>query len=177
MYLGVEVHALGHRGHGGRAASLAARRAGGKFRPTPHFVQPRALVPERAFRSSVAARASAGSSSEEPAIAFDPRVDTYTERRRAWEKQLNARRKEWAAEFKAREDAKAAAAQSERARIEEAKAARKAAKVLKSAARAEEVAREEKARARAKETALRRKAVVRAPVSYTHLTLPTILLV
>ena len=122
----------------------------------------RALVPERAFGSSVAARASAGSSSEEPAIAFDPRVDTYTERRRAWEKQLNAQRKQWAADFKAREDAITAAAQSERARIEEAKAARKAAKALKSLARAEEVAREEKARARAKETALRRKAVVRA---------------
>ena len=102
---------------------------------------------------AVAARASAGSASEEPAIAFDPRVDTYTERRRAWESQLNARRKEWAADFKARADAKAAEVQSERARIEEAKAARKAAKALKSAARAEEVAREEKARARAKESA------------------------
>ena len=122
----------------------------------------RAAVPARAFGTSAAARASATPSSEEPEIAFDPRVDTYTERRRAWESQLNARRKEWAADFKARADAKAAEVQSERARIEEAKAARKAAKALKSAARAEEVAREEKARARAKETALRRRAVVRA---------------
>ena len=52
--------------------------------------------------------------------------------------------------------------QSERARIEEAKAARKAAKALKSAARAEEVAREEK-RARApRRRRWRRRAVVRA---------------
>ena len=108
----------------------------------------RAAVPARAFGTSAAARASATPSSEEPEIAFDPRVDTYTERRRAWESQLNALRKEWAADFKARADAKAAEVQSERARIEEAKAARKAAKALKSAARAEEVAREEKARAR-----------------------------
>ena len=115
-----------------------------------------------AWRASRCARAAATPSSEEPEIAFDPRVDTYTERRRAWESQLNALRKEWAADFKARADAKAAEVQSERARIEEAKAARKAAKALKSAARAEEVAREEKSRARAKETALRRRAVVRA---------------
>ena len=84
----------------------------------------RAAVPARAFGSSAPARASATPSSEEPEIAFDPRVDTYTERRRAWESQLNARRKEWAADFKARADAKAAEVQSERARIEEAKAAR-----------------------------------------------------
>ena len=122
----------------------------------------RALVPDRAFASSATARASAGSSSGEPSIEFEPRVDTYVERRRAWEKELNARRKEWAAEFEARADAKAAEVQSERERIEGEKAARKAAKALKAKARAEEVKREEKARAFAKETALRRKAVVRA---------------
>ena len=72
----------------------------------------RAAVPARAFGTSAAARTSATPSSEEPEIAFDPRVDTYTERRRAWESQLNALRKEWAADFKARADAKAAEVQS-----------------------------------------------------------------
>jgi len=117
----------------------------------------RALGSDRAFGSSPSA-----SSSEELPIAFEPRVDTYTEQRRAWNEALNAQRKEWAADFEAKANARVAEVQSERARIEEEKVRRKAAKALKSAARAKEVVREEKQRVRAKETVLRRKAVVRA---------------
>lgn len=79
-----------------------------------------------------------------------------------WNNELNAKRKEWAADFKQRADLKANQVVSERARIETEKAERKARKLIKSAARAVEVAKEEKQRVRQKETGLRRKAVVRA---------------
>jgi|TARA_B110000305_G_scaffold224640_1_gene270386 hypothetical protein len=79
-----------------------------------------------------------------------------------WNNELNAKRKEWAADFKQRADLKASQVVSERARIETEKAERKARKLIKSAARAVEVAKEEKQRVRQKETGLRRKAVVRA---------------
>ena len=94
--------------------------------------------------------------------SFQPRVDTYAEQRRVWNNELNAKRKEWAADFKQRADLKASQVVSERARIETEKAERKARKLIKSAARAVEVAKEEKQRVRQKETGLRRKAVVRA---------------
>ena len=126
----------------------------------------RALVPHRTFSTSTMTSSSSNSASPDDdtasAIAFEPRVDTYTEQRRLWNKELNLKRKEWAADFKLRADLKAAEVQSERARIEEEKVARKAQKALKSAARAEEVVKEEKQRIRKKEIALRRKAVVRA---------------
>ena len=91
----------------------------------------RAAVPARAFGTAAApARASATPSSEEPEIAFDPRVDTYTERRRAsGHRSSRASPGERAADFK-RARGRGRRGAAERARIEEAKAARKAASFL-----------------------------------------------
>lgn len=111
---------------------------------------------------SSATRAFASTSSDEPSTAFEGKVDTWTERRRAWRRELNAQRKVWAAEFEQRAAEKEAKERAERAMIDEAKAERKRLKAIRTAQRAEEVAEEERRRLRIKEGTLRRKAVLRA---------------
>jgi hypothetical protein len=94
--------------------------------------------------------------------AFEPKVDTWAERRRAWKRELDARRVEWAAEFKARDEARAEEERLERARVEAEKAERRKVKDVQKAKTAQRVARQEGQRLRAKEATLRRKAVLRA---------------
>ena len=122
----------------------------------------RLLAPRGVVARSSATRAFASASSDEPSTAFEGKVDTWTERRRAWRRELNAQRKVWAAEFERRAAEKEAKERAERAVIDEAKAERKRLKAIRTAQRAEEVAEEERRRLRIKEGTLRRKAVLRA---------------
>ena len=112
--------------------------------------------------SSAGAPSSSASAPGGASTAFEPKVDTWAERRRAWKRELDARRVEWVAEFKARDEARAEEERLERARVEAEKAERRKVKDVQKAKTAQRVARQEGQRLRAKEATLRRKAVLRA---------------
>ena len=92
---------------------------------------------------------------------FKEREDAWSDRRREWNKELNAQRKQWAAEFAAEAKQEEERMKAERARIEEEKAERRRLKGIRREERAKAAADREKIRLRVKERELRIKNVRR----------------
>lgn len=92
---------------------------------------------------------------------FKEREDAWSDRRREWNKELNAQRKQWAAEFAAEAKQEEERMKAERARIEEEKAERQRLKGIRREERAKAAADREKIRIREKERELRIKNVRR----------------